>query len=213
MMQQLFSSQVDIVILTYPHKVEEDNLDVAMIQTYKKIYPDSKTLFVAALEDNYYSSNKEIFDKVISVPFTMLDIIEVISSKKEDLNLGYKYLIIDDEPMNRMVLKTMIQTFDKKSIIELSVDGQDGLEKIKDNEYDIIFLDKRMPKMDGYEVLEELKKEKLHPNIYMITADGDNETVNKVKEYNVGYVSKPLTMTTLKTIVLNIASGNRKIIK
>ena len=207
----IFNTDINMSVIVYPNKIEKDDIDKAFIKTYKKINENSnlKQYFVAVSENNYYPKNSEEFDNIISAPISEIDIIEIFSSIKLNKE-GFKYLIIDDEPMNRMVLSTMIKTFDKEAIIETAVDGIEGLEKLKNNNYDVVFLDKRMPKMGGYEVLETLNKMGLKANIYLLTADGDNETIQKAKEYNVGYISKPVTMNTLKSIISKITGEVRR---
>jgi len=207
----IFNTDINMSVIVYPNKIEKDDIDKAFIKTYKKINENSnlKQYFVAVSENNYYPKNSEEFDNIISAPISEIDIIEIFSSIKLNKE-GFKYLIIDDEPMNRMVLSTMIKTFDKEAIIETAVDGIEGLEKLKNNNYDVVFLDKRMPKMGGYEVLEALDKMGLKANIYLLTADGDNETIQKAKEYNVGYISKPVTMNTLKSIISKITGEVRR---
>jgi len=196
----IFNNTIDMVIIIYPNKIEKDNLDKSFIKTYKKI-SKKNTIFIAGVEDSYYLKNSKVFNKVINTPLTILDIIELFSSPKIE-KVSYNYLIIDDEPMNRMVLSSMIRTFDENGKIDTAIDGISGLEKIKSNKYDFIFLDKRMPKMDGYEVLEKIRELGLNiKNIYLLTADGDNETISKAKEYKVGYIAKPVTLQTLKSIV------------
>ena len=206
----MFNRGVDIVIIVYPNKIEENDMDIAFIKTYKELYKEQslKTYFIAGLEENSYPKNHFVFDKLINLPITILDVLELISStlNKPD---EFRYLIVDDEPMNRMVLNTMIKTLDKNAVIETAVDGVDGIEKIKNNRYDVIFLDKRMPKMTGYDVLEELERLGIEANIYLLTADGDSETIAKTQEYNVGYIAKPVTLNTLKSIISSIAGGGR----
>ena len=198
----LVNKKIDMAIIIYPNKLEEDKLDESFIKTYKKLNENSKikTLFIAGVTEDYYPKNSEIFDKIIHTPVTILDVVEIFEKKVTKSN-NYKYLIIDDEPMNRLVLSTMLQTIDKTSYIDTANNGIEGLEKLKNNFYDIIFLDKRMPKMDGYEVLEHLKDLDIKSKIYLLTADGDSETIQKTKEYKVGYIAKPVTISTLHSVI------------
>ena len=204
----MFNKDISIALIVYPHKIERDDLDLSFIKTYKKISENSETntTFMAVLGEEYYPKNIEVFDKVVNIPVTTLDIVESFISLKKTRD-NYKYLIIDDEPMNRMVLTTMIKTFDKKSLIDTANNGVEGLEKILQHKYDLIFLDKRMPKMGGYEVLEKLNELKIKVNVYLLTADGDNETIAKTKEFNAGYIAKPVTLSTLKSVVSDILDG------
>ena len=64
-----------------------------------------------------------------------------------------------------------------------------------------------MPNKNGYEVLEELYNLGIRANIYLLTADGDNDTIQKAKEYNVGYLAKPISISVIKSIILNFGGG------
>jgi CheY-like chemotaxis protein len=191
-------------IIVYPNDIEDNDLDKSFISTYKFIKQDNiRHYFIAAIADGNYPNNSEVFDKIINSPLNVLDIIEIFTTPQY-IKQEYKYLIIDDEPLNRQVLETLIKTIDKKSIVKTANDGIEGLEKLKKESFDIVFLDKRMPKLDGYGVLEKLKELGIDANIYLLTADGDSETINKAKEYNVGYLAKPVSMSTLESVMANI---------
>ena len=60
--------------------------------------------------------------------------------------------------------------------VEEAENGLDGIEKIKDNDYDLVLCDIKMPKMDGVEVLEKAKKIKPEIPFVMISGHGDLET-------------------------------------
>jgi len=69
--------------------------------------------------------------------------------------MGKKILVIDDAASIRQVV-TMILAEEGYDIVE-AVDGVDGLEKLKNNEIDIIVCDVNMPNMNGVEFLEQVK--------------------------------------------------------
>ena len=201
----IFNKGIDMAIIIYPNQIEKDDIDKAFIKTCRMV--NNNILFIAGIEENYYPENIQIFDKHINTPLNILDIIEIFSAPKQMLK-SCRYLVIDDEPSNRLVLSTMIKTFDKLAVVETANDGVAGIEKILNNPpYDIIFLDKRMPKLDGYGVLKKLKELNVEANIYLLTADGDNETILKAKEYNAGYIAKPVSISTLQSIMSNISGG------
>jgi CheY-like chemotaxis protein len=204
----LFNKDIDMCIVVYPNEIEKQNLDASFIQTYKTINRNDtqETFFIAGIAEGYYPNNRGVFDKIINAPINLLDVIEVFSEPHSTIET-YRYLIIDDEPLNRKVLTSLIKTLDKTAIIETANDGVEGLEKLKNSEYDLVFLDKRMPKMDGYQVLEELKKLNIKTKIYLLTADGDSETIEKAKEYNAGYISKPVSLSILKSVIINMGKG------
>jgi len=60
-----------------------------------------------------------------------------------------KILVIEDEAAIRRVLIKIISEENEAYIVEEAENGLDGLEKIKDNDYDLVLCDIKMPKMDG----------------------------------------------------------------
>ncbi len=90
-----------------------------------------------------------------------------------------KILIIDDDPfiLDMYALKFKNDGF----TVEAAHDGKTGLEKIKEFSPDVVLLDVVMPAMDGFEVLEALKKEKLAalPKIILLTNLGQKENIER----------------------------------
>ncbi|MBR4024795.1 MAG: EAL domain-containing protein, partial [Firmicutes bacterium] len=72
-------------------------------------------------------------------------------------------LVVDDTPMNHVVIRELLKT--TKIQIESARSGAECIEKQNEKKYDIIFLDYRMPGMDGIETLEKMKELKDSPNI------------------------------------------------
>jgi two-component system nitrogen regulation response regulator NtrX len=71
-----------------------------------------------------------------------------------------KILIIEDEAAIRRVLTKILSEENDTYQVEDVEDGIQGLEKIKNEDYDLVLCDIKMPKMDGVEVLEAIKKMK-----------------------------------------------------
>tara|TARA_R110002111_G_scaffold933_4_gene6735 strand:+ start:944 stop:1159 length:216 start_codon:yes stop_codon:yes gene_type:complete len=69
-----------------------------------------------------------------------------------------KILIIEDEAAIRRVLKKIISEENDGYHVEEAEDGLQGIEMIMSTDYDLVFCDIKMPKMDGVEVLEKAKK-------------------------------------------------------
>lgn len=89
-----------------------------------------------------------------------------------------KILIIDDDPfiVDMYTLKLKELGFD----VENAPDGRKGLEKIKDGGYDLILLDVVLPMMDGFEILQTLKREgTTHAPIILLTNLGQKEDVDR----------------------------------
>jgi two-component system nitrogen regulation response regulator NtrX len=115
-----------------------------------------------------------------------------------------KILIIEDEVSIRRVLKKIISEENDAYQVEEAEDGLLGIEMIKDNDYDLVLCDIKMPKMDGVEVLEKAKKIKPEVPIVMISGHGDLDTaVNTMRLGAFDYISKPPDLNRLLNTVRN----------
>ncbi len=111
-----------------------------------------------------------------------------------------KILIIEDEAAIRRVLKKIISEENDTYNVEEAEDGLQGIEMIMNTDYDLVFCDIKMPKMDGVEVLEKAKKIKPETPIVMISGHGDLETaVNTMRLGAFDYISKPPDLNRLLT--------------
>ncbi len=115
-----------------------------------------------------------------------------------------KILIIEDESAIRRVLKKIISEENDSYEVEEAEDGLEGIEKIKNNDYDLVLCDIKMPKMDGVEVLEKAKLIKPEIPMVMISGHGDLDTaVNTMRLGAFDYISKPPDLNRLLNTVRN----------
>ncbi len=115
-----------------------------------------------------------------------------------------KILIIEDESAIRRVLKKIISEESDSYQVEEAEDGLAGIEAIKNNDYDLVLCDIKMPKMDGVEVLEKARKIKPETPIVMISGHGDLDTaVNTMRLGAFDYISKPPDLNRLLNTVRN----------
>ena len=115
-----------------------------------------------------------------------------------------KILIIEDEAAIRRVLTKIISEENEAYHVEEAEDGLLGIEMIKNQDYDLVLCDIKMPKMDGVEVLEKAKKIKPEIPIVMISGHGDLETaVNTMRLGAFDYISKPPDLNRLLNTVRN----------
>ncbi len=112
--------------------------------------------------------------------------------KKDDCT-GIKLLYIEDDiDARKATLRILERFFDD---ITIGVDGKDGLDKVLKNHYDLILTDLNMPKLDGIDMLKEIKK--LDKNIYTIvlSANSDNNSFMETIKLGIkGYILKPIDM-------------------
>ena len=115
-----------------------------------------------------------------------------------------KILIIEDEAAIRRVLVKILSEENDTYQVEEAEDGLAGIEKIKNDDFDLILCDIKMPKMDGVEVLEAAKKIKPEIPIVMISGHGDLDTaVNTMRLGAFDYISKPPDLNRLLNTVRN----------
>ncbi len=115
-----------------------------------------------------------------------------------------RILIIEDEAAIRRVLKKIITEENDSYQVEEAEDGLSGIEMIKNNDYDLVLCDIKMPKMDGVEVLE--KTQKIKPEIPMLMISGHGDLDTAVQTMRLGafdYISKPPDLNRLLNAVRN----------
>ncbi|MBA09723.1 MAG: response regulator [Flavobacteriaceae bacterium] len=113
-----------------------------------------------------------------------------------------KILVIEDEAAIRRVLIKILSEENESYQVEEAEDGLVGIEKVKNDDYDLILCDIKMPKMDGVEVLEAVKKIKPEIPIVMISGHGDLDTaVNTMRLGAFDYISKPPDLNRLLNTV------------
>lgn len=115
-----------------------------------------------------------------------------------------KILIIEDEAAIRRVLRKIISEENDAYQVAEAEDGLLGLEMIMKQDYDLVLCDIKMPKMDGVEVLEKVKKIKPEIPMVMISGHGDLDTaVNTMRLGAFDYISKPPDLNRLLNTVRN----------
>jgi len=125
-----------------------------------------------------------------------------------------KILIIEDEASIRRVLSKILSEESDSYIVEDAEDGVQGLEKIKNSDYDLILCDIKMPKMDGVELLEAVKKIKPEIPIVMISGHGDMETaINTMRLGAFDYISKPPDLNRLLNTVRNALDRKQLVVE
>ena len=113
-----------------------------------------------------------------------------------------KILIIDDERFIRASLREILE-YEKYEVIEAQ-DGAEGLQKIKDEEVDLVLCDVKMPILDGMDVLDQVKQLDRSPQFIMISAHGTIETaVEATKKGAFDFISKPPDLNRLLLTVRN----------
>lgn len=125
-----------------------------------------------------------------------------------------KILIIEDEAAIRRVLTKILVEENDGYQVEEAEDGAVGLEKIKATDYDLVLCDIKMPKLDGVELLEAVKKIKPEIPMVMISGHGDMETaINTMRLGAFDYISKPPDLNRLLNTVRNAVDKKQLVVE
>lgn len=112
-----------------------------------------------------------------------------------------RILIIDDEAPIRRVLRDILEN--ESYQVEDAATGMDALQLIKDQDYDAVFCDIKMPEMDGIETLEAIRKESDVP-VIMLSGHGTIETaVEAIKKGAFDFIPKPPDLNRLLITLRN----------
>src|SRR5438477_13129348 len=116
--------------------------------------------------------------------------------------MAYRILVIDDETAIREAIKMTLEYEGYK--VDESRSGQDGLDRATKTPYDAILLDIKMPILDGIEVLENFKEQKMASPVIMVSGHGDVHTaVECTKRGAYDFLEKPLNREKLLLTVRN----------
>lgn len=110
--------------------------------------------------------------------------------------MAKKVLVVDDE---KLIVKGIRFSLEQDGMeVDCAYDGEEALEKAKTNSYDIILLDIMLPKMDGFEVCQQIRDFSTVP-IVMLTAKGDDMDKILGLEYGADdYITKPFNILEVK---------------
>ncbi len=113
--------------------------------------------------------------------------------------MGKRVLVVDDE---KLIVKGIRFSLLQDGLeVDCAYDGEEALELAKNNEYDLILLDVMLPKLDGFEVCQQIREFSDMP-IIMLTAKGDDMDKILGLEYGADdYITKPFNILEVKARV------------
>lgn len=116
-----------------------------------------------------------------------------------------KILIVDDEKVVRDIFKRFL-TYQGFSVCEAQ-DGTEALEKINSDNFDLIIMDLRMPKVNGHDILEAMKANKKEVPTIVLTGSVDGSDLDGLKKF--GYTDKDILCKPVDLYELLIAVKNK----
>ena len=121
-------------------------------------------------------------------------------SEKPQIKGSPKILIAEDEQANYLLLKELLNDIDIEVIH--AKDGEEAIEKAKSEDFSLIFLDIKMPKLNGYEAISVIKQ--LKPNVPVIAQTAFATSADRLKSINAGfddYLPKPIMKEALYELI------------
>ncbi|MEG1146284.1 MAG: response regulator [Bacilli bacterium] len=168
---------------------------------------------VVALTANVMSGIKEKYIKLgfndyLAKPIESIELSNLLNkylNRKQEIKYkdfsNKKILIVDDNKLNIKIARNFLKSYN--FTIEESISGIDAIEKIRNNKYDLIFMDYMMPKMDGIETHNKLKEIKdFDTSVVVITAEVNEDSKEKfIKAGFKEYIPKPINKKELDLII------------
>lgn len=112
-----------------------------------------------------------------------------------------KILVVDDMTAIRTSLREILE--EEKHEVDEAKDGEEALKKLQSEYFDVAFCDIKMPKIDGIELLERVKKEGIGTPFIMISAHGTKETaLESIKRGAYFFIQKPFE--SIETILIHL---------
>ena len=122
--------------------------------------------------------------------------------------MAKKVLVVDDE---KLIVKGIRLSLEQEGMeVDCAYDGEEALEAIKNNDYDVVLLDVMIPKLSGFEVCQAIREFSDVP-IIMLTAKGDDMDKILGLEYGADdYITKPFNILEVKARIKAIMRRNKR---
>lgn len=121
--------------------------------------------------------------------------------KITDINTA---LVIDDSRLSRAAIKMLFQERLPQCVVDEAANGQEALEKVASQHYQVLLTDINMPGMDGFTLAPLLKQRSPSSYVIFLTANIQDATRRKATEMGVGFVNKPIKKNTIDDILTQI---------
>ena len=122
--------------------------------------------------------------------------------------MAQRVLVVDDE---KLIVKGIRFSLEQEGMeVDCAYDGEEAVQKAKENEYDIILLDVMLPKLDGFEVCQQIREFSSVP-VIMLTSKGDDMDKILGLEYGADdYITKPFNILEVKARIKAIIRRTKK---
>jgi signal transduction histidine kinase/CheY-like chemotaxis protein len=142
----------------------------------------------------------EIFN-ILKDNFPAILIKETELPQMNQIRRNLSILVADDNFINQKVAKSIFKNLGFE--VEFASDGNEALERVKTNGFDIVFMDLNMPEMDGFQASMEIRRLGYKLPIVAMTGHVNEEIKEKAKNCGIDdYITKPTKVETVKKILI-----------
>jgi len=131
----------------------------------------------------------------------MIDI-KKLSEETKDIRVLY---VEDEESVREQTMMILGMLFEN---VDQAFDGEDGWQKYQNREYDVVFTDVSMPRVDGLELTRRIKEEDPYKRVVIISAYNTAEYLYKAIEFGVdGFILKPIELEKILLVIKKLTDA------
>jgi signal transduction histidine kinase/CheY-like chemotaxis protein/HPt (histidine-containing phosphotransfer) domain-containing protein len=129
---------------------------------------------------------------------------------------SYRILLVEDNAFNQMVAIETLESWNENLVIEKAENGEEAIDRLRQNDYDIILMDIQMPVMDGHQATIKIRNEfelpKSKTPILAVTAHAFKEEIDKCFKNGMDdYISKPYEGDELISKILRLVGQKKQV--
>jgi CheY-like chemotaxis protein/anti-sigma regulatory factor (Ser/Thr protein kinase) len=199
------------VFIFYSFLTEKNNYD--MLKTNLSISHDTTqySLYKILVYDLYRKrlENASFYDDIVTIPFDFEQVRKLLLKTETKINNSTNkihktnILVIDDIKTNCQVAKLSIEKIVQGASVDIALSGKEGIALLQQKQYDMIFLDIKMPEMDGYETVKHIRRLGYSIPVIALSADAYKSSIEKAMRCGFDeYLTKPFKWDDMRKIIL-----------
>jgi len=119
--------------------------------------------------------------------------------------------LVEDNPADQLLAREIILAAHPDTRITVVEDGEKAIDAVehwsKPDSPDVVFLDLNLPRINGHEVLEHIKKRNPHIPVIILTGSNSERDIERARRYNIAdYIIKPIGLKELEEVILRVKS-------
>ena len=200
-----------------------NKLSTALAKNLKEINLELPIIILSGVNEVIHTSFDNFIDAVVNKPAHKIKLLDTLirTLQKTDISQfelnpsvsqiksvdKIKLLVVEDAKYNLEMLVKMLDTIGYKNITT-AIDGEIAISLLQDNVYDILLVDLKMPKKDGFDVVKYIQAKNINLKIAVLSGSASDEDKIKCKELGIKYfLPKPFNMSHLRVVLNRMTFG------